>query len=168
MFPAVQGSLPLVQATPQQSKLVRSSELNENRPSIVQGSFPLIQSAPHHSASKSIRSPKHPCPYHNNVQVRVSAINYQSIHAETIMPFVFQEHTVTSASTSRHAQTIVACVLQEHTVTSASMPRHAQTIVTFVLQEHTVTSASMPKPYFVMTTLMFKCMRLLLIIVLSQ
>ena len=39
----------------------------------------------------------HPCPNRNNVRVS-RAYGYQSIHAETIITFVFQEHTVTRAS----------------------------------------------------------------------
>ena len=49
------------------------------------------------SCSKSLRSPENPCPNHNNVRVP-SAYGDQSIHAQTIIPFVFQEHTVTRAS----------------------------------------------------------------------
>ena len=39
----------------------------------------------------------HPCPNHNSVRVS-RAYGYQCIHAQTIIPFVFREHTVTSAS----------------------------------------------------------------------
>ena len=49
------------------------------------------------SCSKSLRSRKNPCPNHNNVRVP-SAYAHQRIHAQTIIPFVFQEHTVTKAS----------------------------------------------------------------------
>ena len=48
------------------------------------------------SCSKSLRSPENPCPKHNNVRVP-SAIDHQSIHAQTIIPFAFHEHTVTRA-----------------------------------------------------------------------
>ena len=41
--------------------------------------------------------PEHPCPNHNNVPVS-RAYNYQSIHAQTIITFVFREHTITRAS----------------------------------------------------------------------
>ena len=44
-----------------------------------------------------MRSPEHPCPNHNSVRVP-SSCGHQSIHAQTIIPFVFQEHTVTRAS----------------------------------------------------------------------
>ena len=131
------------------------------------------------SCSKSIRSP-------------------QRIHAQTMVTFVFQEHTVTAAhpcsnhgdvrvpraygctsasmlkpwwrSCSKsirspqriHAQPMVTFVFQEHTVTAAHpcsnhgdarVPRaygyqsiHAQTVVTFAFQEKTVTRAFMPIP----------------------
>ena len=49
------------------------------------------------SCSKSNRSPEHPCPNHNSVRVP-RAYGDQSIHAQTIIPFVSQEHTVTRAS----------------------------------------------------------------------
>ena len=49
------------------------------------------------SCSKSLRSPENPCPKHNNVRVP-RAYGDQSIHAQTIIPFVFQEHMVTRAS----------------------------------------------------------------------
>ena len=49
------------------------------------------------SCSKSIRSPEHPCPNHNNVRVR-GAYAHPSIHAQTIIKFAFQEHTLTRAS----------------------------------------------------------------------
>ena len=167
------------------------------------------------SCSKSIRSPEHPCPNHNSVRVP-RAYAHQSIHAQTVFPFVFQEHTLTRASMPKpqfrscsksirspehpcpnrisvraprayahqsiHAQTIIPFVFQEHTLTRASMPKpqfrscsksirspehpcpnhnsvrvprayahqgiHAQTTIPFVLQEHTLTRASMPKPQF--------------------
>ena len=49
------------------------------------------------SCSKSLRSPENPCPKHNNVRVP-RAYGDQSLHAQTIIPFVFQGHTVTRAS----------------------------------------------------------------------
>ena len=62
----------------------------------------------------------------------------QSIHAQIIIPLVFQEHTVTGASMPKSQ--------------SARVPRayvyrsiHAQIIIPFVFQEHTVARASMPK-----------------------
>ena len=79
------------------------------------------------SCSKGDRSPEHPCPN----------------HAQTVIAFVFQEHTVTRdnvpgprayAHQSIHAPTIIMLVLREHTVTRASMPKPR------------VTRASMPKP----------------------
>ena len=50
-------------------------------------------------------------------------VTYQSIHAQTIVTFVFREHMVTYQ------------IL------------HAQTRITFVFREHAVTTVSMPKPY---------------------
>ena len=47
--------------------------------------------------------PEHPCPNHNNVRVS-RAYGYQSIHARTIITFVFQEHTVTRASMPKPCQ----------------------------------------------------------------
>ena len=44
-----------------------------------------------------IRSREHPCPNHSSVRVP-RADGDQSIHAQTIIPFVFQEHTLTGAS----------------------------------------------------------------------
>ena len=166
------------------------------------------------SCSKSIRLPEHPRQNHNPVRVP-RAYRYQSIHAKIIIPFVFQEHTVTRASMPKsysrscsksiplpehpcqnhspvriprayryqsiHAKIILPFVFQEHTVTRASMPKsysrscsksirlpehpcqnhnpvrvpraygyqgiHAKIILPFVFQEHTVTRASMPKSY---------------------
>ena len=63
----------------------------------------------------------HPCPNHNFVRVPGAFAN-QRIHAQTIHPFVFQEHMRTSAS----------------------MPKVG---IPFVFQEHTLTRASMLKPY---------------------
>ena len=48
------------------------------------------------SCSKSIRSPKHPCPNHNSVRVP-RASGHQSIHAQSIIPFVVQEPAGTKA-----------------------------------------------------------------------
>ena len=42
------------------------------------------------SCSKSIRFPEHPCPNHNSLRV-TGAHGSQSIHAQIIIPFVFQE-----------------------------------------------------------------------------
>ena len=47
------------------------------------------------SCSKTI--PEHPCPNHNSFHVP-RAYADQSLAAQTIIPFVFQEHTVTRAS----------------------------------------------------------------------
>ena len=44
-----------------------------------------------------IRSRQHPYPNHGSVRVP-RAYGDQSIHAQTIVPFVFQEQTVTKAS----------------------------------------------------------------------
>ena len=101
--------------------------------------------------------------------------DHQSIHGQTIVPFVFQEHTITTASMPKpyfrsssdecdhqsiQAQTIDQFVLQEHTITTASMPKpyfrsssdecdhqsiHGKTIDQFVFQEHTITR-ELPKP----------------------
>ena len=60
------------------------------------------------------------------------ADGHQRIHAQTIVTFVFQERTLTTASMP---QTIRTFLFQEHTLTT-----------TFVFQEHTLTTASMPKP----------------------
>ena len=49
---------------------------------------------------ESIRLPEHPCQNHNIVRVS-KAYDYQSIHAKTIIPFVFQEHTNSRASYSK-------------------------------------------------------------------
>ena len=46
------------------------------------------------SCCKSLRSPESPCPKHTNVCVP-RAIDHQSIHAQTIITFVFQVHTIT-------------------------------------------------------------------------
>ena len=168
-----------------------------------------------HSCSKRIRSPEHPCANHNSIRVP-RAYAHQSIHAQTTIPFVFQEHTLTRASMPKpqfrscsksislpehpcpnhtsirvprayahqsiHAQTTIPFVFQEHTLTRGSMPKpkfhscsksirspehpcpnhnsirvpreyahqsiHAQTIIPFVFQEHMLTRASMPKPQF--------------------
>ena len=59
------------------------------------------------SCSKCIRSSEHPCQNHNSVRgpraydtsVRVPrAYGDQSMHAQAILPLVFQEHTVIGAS----------------------------------------------------------------------
>ena len=71
------------------------------------------------SCSKSLRSPENPCPKHTNVRVP-RAIDHESIHAQTIITFVFQVHTLTRESM---AQTIIPLLFQEHTVTRASMPK---------------------------------------------
>ena len=49
------------------------------------------------SCSKSIRSPEHPCPNHNSDRVP-RVYGHRSIHAQTIIAFVFQEHAVTGES----------------------------------------------------------------------
>ena len=49
------------------------------------------------SCSKSTREPVHLCPSHNSSRVPKAYAN-QSIHAQTIRPFVFQEHTAARAS----------------------------------------------------------------------
>ena len=49
------------------------------------------------SCSESIRSAGHPCPNHTSVRVG-RAYDDQSIRAQTIIPFVFREHTVSRAS----------------------------------------------------------------------
>ena len=72
------------------------------------------------SCSKSLRSPENPCPKHNSVRVP-KAIDHQSIHAQTIIPFVFQEHAIDHQSI--HAQTIIPFVFQEQSITRASMPK---------------------------------------------
>ena len=46
------------------------------------------------SCSKSLRSPENPCPNLNNVRVP-SAHAHQRTHAQTIITFVFQVHTLT-------------------------------------------------------------------------
>ena len=65
------------------------------------------------SCSKSLRSPENPCPKHNSVRVP-RAIDHQSIHAKTIVTFVFQ---------SIHAKTIVTFVFQERSITRAFLPK---------------------------------------------
>ena len=47
--------------------------------------------------SQSIRRNEHPCPNHNLIRVP-RAYDDQSIHAQTIISFVFPEHTMTRAS----------------------------------------------------------------------
>ena len=109
------------------------------------------------SCSRSVWSPEHPRPNHNNV--RVPRVPEHMVTRQTIIPFVFQEHTVTH---SIHAQTIIAFVFHKHTVTHSIHAQiimtllfhkhtvthsiHAQNIITFVFREPTVTKASMPKP----------------------
>ena len=61
----------------------------------------------------------------------------QSMHAQTIITPCF-----TACDYQRiHAQTMVTFVFQEHTQSI-----HAQTMITFVFQEHTLARASMLKP----------------------
>ena len=50
-----------------------------------------------HNKVRVSRAPEHLCPNRNNVRVS-RAYDYQSIHAQTIIMFVFREHTITRAS----------------------------------------------------------------------
>ena len=102
----------------------------------VRGVFEHVQPPP---CSKSIRSPEHPCPNHNNVRVP-RAYAHQSIHAPTIITFVFQEHTITRSSCPNHNNVRAPGAYAHPSI-------HAQTIITFVFQEHTLTRASMPSLY---------------------
>ena len=52
------------------------------------------------SCSKSIRSPEHPCPKHNPVRVPTS-YGHQSIHTQTIIPCMFQEHPCPNRTVTR-------------------------------------------------------------------
>ena len=100
------------------------------------------------SCSKSIRSPEHPCPNHNSVCVP-RAYAHQSIHAETVFPFVLQEHTLTRASMPKPyfrscSKSIRSPEDPCPNRISVRVPRayahqsiHAQTVFLFVLQEHT-------------------------------
>ena len=111
------------------------------------------------SCSKSMRSPEHPCPNHYSVRVP-RACGHQSIHAQTIIPFVFQEHAVTRAPMPKPLFRSCSKSMRspEHPCSnhySVRVPRvcghqriHAQTTIPFVLQEHAVTRASMPKALF--------------------
>ena len=112
----------------------------------------------------------HPCPNQNNARVS-RAYGYQRIHAQTIIPFVFREHTVTSASmaerscSDRIRSPEHPCPNDNNVRVSFERIRspahpcpnhnnvrvsriyghqsiHAQTIITFVFREHMVTSAS--------------------------
>ena len=53
---------------------------------------------------------EHPCPNRNPIRVP-RGCGDQNFHAQTIIPFVFQEHLITQ---SIHAQTIIPFVFQEH------------------------------------------------------
>ena len=48
------------------------------------------------ASTRSIRLPEHPCPNHDNVRVP-RAYGCQCAHAQTMITFVFQEHTVANA-----------------------------------------------------------------------
>ena len=112
-----------------------------------------------HSCSKSIRLPEHPCPNHNSIRVP-RAYAHQSIHAQTIISFVFQEHKLTRASMPKpqFRSCFKSIRSPEHPCpnhNSVRVPRayahqsiYAQTIIPFVFQEHTLTRASMRKPQF--------------------
>ena len=81
---------------------------------------------------------QNPCPKHNNVRVP-RAINHQSIHAQTVKTFVFQEQSITRASMPHHNNVRVPSAYAYQRI-------HAQTIITFVFRVHTLTRESMPKP----------------------
>ena len=52
------------------------------------------------SCSKNMRSPEHPCSNHTSFRVP-RAYGRQSIYGQTIIPYLFQEHTVTGASMAK-------------------------------------------------------------------
>ena len=111
------------------------------------------------SCSKSIGSPEHPFPNHHSVRVP-RAYGHQSIHSQTIIPFVFRENTVTRASIPKPSFRSCSKSIRspEHPFPnhhSVRVPRayghqsiHSQTIIPFVFRENTVTRASIPKPSF--------------------
>ena len=73
-----------------------------------------------------MRSPEHPCPNHNDVCVTRAyghTTGHQSIHAQTIITFVFQGHTVTRAPSNHN--NVRVCKAYGH------QSFHAQTIITF-------------------------------------
>ena len=96
------------------------------------------------TCSKSIRSPEHPCRNHNSVRVP-RAFAHQSIHAQTIIPFgsksIRSRVPRAFAHQSIHAQTKIPLVFQEHSLTRASMPK-LQVGNTEVYRTATVTSKS--------------------------
>ena len=67
------------------------------------------------------------------------AYAHQRIHAQTIVPLVFQEQSITRASMPNHNNVRVPRAIDHQSI-------HAQTIMTFVFQVHTLTRESMPKP----------------------
>ena len=95
------------------------------------------------SCSKTIRLEEHPCQNHNNVRAP-KAYDYQSIHAKTIFPFVFQEYTITRASMPKpyFRSCSKSIRLEEHPCQNHNNVRvpkaydyqsiHAKTIITFV------------------------------------
>ena len=86
------------------------------------------------------------------------AYAHLSIYAQTIIPFVFQEHAIATASMPKpHFRSCSKCIRSPENPcpnhNSVRVPSaydheriHAQTIITFVFQEHAITAASMPKP----------------------
>ena len=70
----------------------------------------------------------------------LGCIGDQSIYAQTITPFVFQEGTVTRAPSPNHNSVHVSRAYGDQSI-------HARTMIAFMFQKHTVTSASMLKPY---------------------
>ena len=97
-------------------------------------------------------------PNDNNVCVP-RAYGQHSIHVQTIITFVFREHTVTSSSMPNHSNVHVSRASTHRSIlartiiinvrvsrASAHQSIHAQTIITFVFREHPLTRASMSKP----------------------
>ena len=83
-----------------------------------------------------MRLPEHPCPNHNSANLLMNAPNYQSIHAQAIIPFIFQcmrlpEHPCPSHNPvhvprayghqSIHAQTIIPFIFE-----SMRLPEHSE------------------------------------------
>ena len=102
----------------------------------IRGVFEHVQPPP---CSKSICSPEHPCPDHNNVRAP-RAYDHQSIHAQTIITFVFKSIRSPEHPCPNHNNVRVPRAYAHQSI-------HAQTIITFVFQEHTITRASMSSLY---------------------
>ena len=95
------------------------------------------------SCFQCIRSLEHPFPNHTSLRVprAITRSPDQSIHAQTSIMLVFQQHTYSHQSI--YTQTIFhSCSKRAYDHQSI----HAQTIIPFVFQEHTVTRPEHPCP----------------------